>query len=145
MEPVVNVNEVSRISTGTAVKGEISSQNDIRIDGKFEGRIFSKSRVVIGENAVIKGDVICSNVDLWGKMYGDFYVKDTLSLKDTSEVEGNLHIKKLQVELNAKFNGTCSMIDDAQFSQFASSVLPNDEFVPVPDYSDDENARTDQA
>ena len=33
MEPTVNVNEVSRISTGTKVKGEISSSNDIRIDG----------------------------------------------------------------------------------------------------------------
>ena len=47
--PVVNVNEVSRISTGTVIKGEINSPNDIRIDGVFEGKIFSKGRVVVGE------------------------------------------------------------------------------------------------
>ena len=49
--PVVNVNEVSRISTGTTIKGEISSPNDIRIDGRFEGRISSDGRVVVGDKA----------------------------------------------------------------------------------------------
>ena len=66
MEPNVNVNEVSRISTGTIFKGEISSSNDIRIDGTFEGKIYSKGRVVVGEKARIKGDIICTNVDFWG-------------------------------------------------------------------------------
>ena len=32
--PVVNVNEVSRISAGTVIKGEINSPNDLRIDGR---------------------------------------------------------------------------------------------------------------
>ena len=96
MEPTVNVNEVSRISTGTKVKGEISSSNDIRIDGTFEGKIYSKGRVVVGEKALIKGDIICSNVDFWGTMEGNFYVKDTLSLKSSSKVKGDLHIKRLQ-------------------------------------------------
>ena len=76
MEPTVNVNEVSRISTGTVIKGEITSPNDIRIDGSFEGKIISKGRVVVGEKAVISGDIICENVDFWGKMTGCFYVKD---------------------------------------------------------------------
>ena len=117
MEPTVNVNEVSRISTGTVVKGEISSSNDIRIDGTFEGKIKSKGRVVVGEKALIKGDIICANVDFWGTMEGNFYVKDTLSLKSSSKVKGDLHIKRLQVELDAKFDGTCQMISEAEFDR----------------------------
>ena len=68
MEQTVNVNEVSRISTGTVIKGEINSPNDIRIDGSFEGKIVSNGRVVVGDKAVISGDVICDNVDFWGRM-----------------------------------------------------------------------------
>ena len=117
MEPTVNVNEVSRISNGTVVKGEISSSNDIRIDGTFEGKIQSKGRVVVGEKALIKGDIICSNVDFWGTMEGNFFVKDTLSLKSSSRVKGDLHIKRLQVELDAKFDGTCQMISEAEFDR----------------------------
>ena len=126
MEPNVNVNEVSRISTGTIFKGEISSSNDIRIDGTFEGKIYSKGRVVVGEKALIKGDIVCANVDFWGKMEGNFFVKDTLSLKNTSKVNGDLHIKRLQVELDAKFDGTCQMITEADFDRIvgAETVKP---------------------
>ena len=121
MEPTVNVNEVSRISTGTVVKGEISSSNDIRIDGTFEGKIKSKGRVVVGEKALIKGDIICANDDFWSTMEGNFYVKDTLSLKSSSKVKGDLHIKRLQVELDAKFDGTCQMITESDFDRLVGN------------------------
>ena len=113
----LNLNDVSRISAGTVFKGEISSPTDMRVDGTFEGRIVSKGRVVIGDKAVIKGDVVCQNADFSGTMKGNFFVKDTLSLKGGCTVDGDLHIKRLQVELDAKFNGHCSMIGDADFDR----------------------------
>ena len=106
-EPVVNVNSISRISAGTVIKGEILSPTDIRIDGTFEGRVQSKGRVVVGESATIKGDIVCENIDLWGKVEGNLFVKDTLSLKEGCVVDGNLHIRRLAVELGATFNGNC--------------------------------------
>lgn len=123
-----NVNSVSRISAGTAIAGEIYSVNDLRIDGSFEGHIFSKGRIVIGEGAVVNGDVICTNLDLWGKMTGNVYVKDTLSLKSCSSTTGNINIKKFVVELGALFDGTCKMISDEEFQKIASEVKS-----PVPE------------
>ncbi|MCR5018231.1 MAG: polymer-forming cytoskeletal protein [Bacteroidales bacterium] len=113
----LNLNDVSRISAGTVFKGEISSPTDMRVDGTFEGRIVSKGRVVIGDKAVIKGDVVCQNADFSGTMKGNFFVKDTLSLKGGCTVDGDLHIKRLQVELDAKFNGHCSMISEDDFDR----------------------------
>ena len=118
-EPVVNVNSISRISAGTVIKGEILSPNDIRIDGTFEGRIQSKGRVVVGESATIKGDIVCENVDLWGKVEGNLFVKDTLSLKEGCVVSGNLHIRRLSVELGSTFNGNCKTITEAEFNKLA--------------------------
>ena len=121
VEPVVNVNSISRISAGTVIKGEIVSPYDIRIDGTFEGKIQSKGRVVVGESAHIKGDIICENIDLWGKVDGGVFVKDTLALKEGCVVNGNLHIKKLSVELGATFNGNCKMITDNDFDKVAGA------------------------
>ena len=118
-EPVVNVNSISRISAGTVIKGEILSPTDIRIDGTFEGRVQSKGRVVVGESATIKGDIVCENVDLWGKVEGNLFVKDTLSLKEGCVVDGNLHIRRLAVELGATFNGNCKTITEAEFNKLA--------------------------
>ena len=109
--PVVNVNEVSRISTGTVIKGEINSPNDI----------FSKGRVVVGEKAEINGDIVCDNVDFWGKMTGSLYVKDTLTLKDTCSVKGDLHVQRLVVELGAHFDGSCKMLSEGEFEQVSES------------------------
>ena len=122
MDNTVNVNEVSRIAAGSVFKGELSSPGDIRIDGEFEGKIFSKGRVVVGEKAIVKGDIICVNVDFCGTMTGNFFVKETLTLKKGCQVDGDLNIKRLQVELDARFNGSCRMIDDAQFDKLAAQL-----------------------
>lgn len=118
-EPNLNVNSISRISTGTIIKGEIMSPYDIRIDGTFEGKIQTKGRVVVGETAFIKGDIICENIDLWGKVDGNVFVKDTLSLMEGCSVNGNLNTRRLSVELGSTFNGNCRMITEAEFGKVA--------------------------
>lgn len=123
IETALNVNSISRISAGTVIKGEILSPGDIRIDGSFDGKLQSKGRVVVGETAVIKGDIFCDNIDLWGKVEGNLYVKDTLALKEGCTVNGNLHIKKLSVELGAVFNGNCKTISEAEFDKLTGAQV----------------------
>ncbi len=123
IETTLNVNSISRIAAGTVIKGEILSPCDLRIDGTFDGKLQSKGRVVIGETAVIKGDIYCDNIDLWGKVEGNLYVRDTLALKEGCTVTGNLHIKKLSVELGAVFNGNCRTISDAEFDKLTGGQV----------------------
>ncbi len=120
---IVDVNSVSRISEGTSVTGEIKSSNDIRVDGKVKGKLYSEGRIVVGEHAVIDGTVLCGSLDLWGKIEGDVYVKDLLSLKGTSSITGNLHIRKLQVEMGAELNGTCKMISEEDFDASLGNLV----------------------
>ena len=112
---IVDVNSVSRISEGTSITGEIKSSHDIRVDGNIKGKLYSEGRIVVGEHAVINGTLLCGNLDLWGKIEGDVYVKELLSLKGTSSITGNLHIRKLQVEMGAELNGSCKMISEEDF------------------------------
>ena len=131
LEMEVNVNSISRISAGTVIKGEIVSPYDIRIDGTFEGKVQTKGRVVVGEKAHILGDVICGNIDLWGKVEGNIFVKDTLALKEGCTVNGNLHIKRLSVELGSTFNGNCRMITDAEFDKISGVEVTKEAKQPV--------------
>ena len=121
-ETSLNVNSISRISAGTIIKGEIVSPYDIRIDGTFEGKVQTKGRVVIGESAIIKGDIICENVDLWGRVEGDLYVKDTLALKEGCKMNGNINVSRLSVELGATFNGTCRTITEEEFNTLTGAA-----------------------
>ena len=130
-ETNLNVNSISRISAGTIIKGEIVSPYDIRIDGTFEGKVQTKGRVVVGETADIKGDVICENVDLWGKIDGNLFVKDTLSLMEGCVMNGNLNVRRLSVELGSTFNGNCRMITEAEFNKVAGVEAPKTEVKPL--------------
>jgi len=126
-ESNLNVNSISRISSDTIIKGEILSPYDIRIDGTFEGKVQTKGRVVVGETAFVKGDIICENIDLWGKVDGNLFVKDTLSLMEGCSVNGNLNVRRLSVELGSTFNGNCRMITEAEFNKIAGEESPKPE------------------
>src|SRR5687767_4016621 len=100
----------SIIAAGTTLKGDISSNGDIRIDGTLRGNIQSTAKVVIGANGVVEGDITGQQADIMGKINGTINVKELLQLKGGSTVTGNIHAAKLQIETNANFNGQCHMI-----------------------------------
>lgn len=94
---------------GTTIKGDIKTNNDIRIDGIVEGLVYSDSKVVIGTTGKVKGDVICKQADISGKINGLISVKEILFLKNTAIIDGDIVTQKLVVESGAVFNGNCSM------------------------------------
>lgn len=97
------------IAAGTTLKGDINSNGDIRIDGSLQGNINCTAKVVIGANGVVEGDISGQQADIMGKVVGTIQVKDLLQLKGSSQVKGNLHAGKLQIEPSASFNGQCHM------------------------------------
>jgi cytoskeletal protein CcmA (bactofilin family) len=99
----------SLIASGTTLKGDISSNGDIRIDGTLHGNIHCTAKVVIGANGVIEGDITGQQADIMGKVSGTIKVRELLQLKGGSQVSGNIYSSKLQIEPTANFNGQCHM------------------------------------
>lgn len=99
----------NRIERSTKITGDIVSEADFRIDGTLEGAITTSGKVVIGKEGVINGNVNCAFADVEGKFNGKIEVKESLSLKSTSSIEGEVIIGKLIVESGASFNAKCSM------------------------------------
>ncbi|THU40680.1 polymer-forming cytoskeletal protein [Niastella caeni] len=97
------------IAAGTTLKGDISSNGDIRIDGTLQGNIQCQAKVVIGSNGSVDGDISGQQADIMGKVTGTIKVKELLQLKGGSYVSGNLYAGKLQIEPSANFNGQCHM------------------------------------
>ena len=104
-----NGNGATLISAGTTLKGDISSNSDLRIDGTVIGNIHSSSKVIIGGSGVVEGDISASQTDISGKVSGNVRAKELLQLRGESVVAGNLYADKLQIEPTATFNGQCHM------------------------------------
>ena len=111
-ESVVPTGSASLIGSGTSLKGDITSSGDLRIDGTLVGNIICSSKVIIGANGVVEGDISGQMADIMGKVSGTIKVKELLQLKSNCQVNGNLHAAKLQIEPAANFNGQCHMIQE---------------------------------
>ena len=118
-----NMNDVNRIALGAKFVGDLATENDIRIDGDFNGRLYCAGRLVVGEKAVLKGDFYCANVDFSGKMTdGNIYAQETLSLKSGCAIEGNLFFQRFQVELESRFTGNCKVLGEGDFAKVSAPV-----------------------
>lgn len=109
--PVTNGNGggATLISAGTVLKGDISSNSDLRIDGTVIGNIKSGAKIIVGTSGVVEGDITGNNADITGKVNGDIRARELLQLKGECLVSGNIYAGKLQVEPSATFNGQCHM------------------------------------
>jgi cytoskeletal protein CcmA (bactofilin family) len=97
------------IGAGTTLKGDISSNGDLRIDGTVIGNIKSAAKIIVGSSGVVEGDISGNQADIVGKVDGNINAKELLQLRGECAVTGNLYAGKLQIEPTATFNGQCHM------------------------------------
>lgn len=97
------------IGAGTVIRGNISSDGDIRIDGTLIGNLDAKAKVLIGTEGMVEGDVKGHDADVLGKVTGQLRINELLQLRGKSNVNGEIFAGKLEVEPSATFNGNCHM------------------------------------
>ena len=104
-----SVNQQNTIAKGTTFTGDIISDGDFRIEGTVQGNIKTPGKVVLGRTGIINGTLKSANADIEGKFSGKLILTDTLSLKASAYVEGEVEVGKFAVEPGATFNATCIM------------------------------------
>ena len=97
------------IGAGTTLKGDIKSNNHLRVDGTVIGNINSNAKFIVGTSGVVEGDIMGNQADIVGKVSGNIRAKELLQLRGDSTVTGNIYAGKLQIEPTATFNGQCHM------------------------------------
>jgi cytoskeletal protein CcmA (bactofilin family) len=102
-------NSINIIGIGTDIKGDISSNGDIRIDGSLTGNLLTKGKVVIGETGRVCGEIRCKNSDIAGELEGKIFVNELLSLKNTARILGDIQASRLAIEPGCRFTGFCNM------------------------------------
>jgi cytoskeletal protein CcmA (bactofilin family) len=121
----ISTTSINQIGSGTVIKGDIVSNEAIRIDGTLEGSLISKGKLVVGATGIVEGEVSCQNADIWGSVKGQVVVAELLSLKSTAKLSGDIVTNKLSIEPGATFTGSCSMggvIKDIKPSEKTESI-----------------------
>ncbi|GAB4396270.1 MAG: hypothetical protein OHK0053_09940 [Microscillaceae bacterium] len=99
----------TQIGKGARFVGTLELVGNLRLDGQLEGGIVSQARVVLGESALLKGDLKAQNAEISGEVEGTLVIDEILTLKATAILKGDIHCSKLIVEPGARFDGKCNM------------------------------------
>ena len=102
-------NSSNTIGKGTYLEGNVETYGNIRIEGKVTGNIKSKSKVALGPQSHVEGNILAQNADIEGEVKGKIEVSELLVLKATAIINGDIITGKMVVEPGAVFNGTCKM------------------------------------
>lgn len=94
------------------VKGDISCEGDIQLEGTVDGNIKSL-RLTVGPSGAVHGDVNSESVRVQGKIVGTIRAK-SVELAGTGHVTGDILHEALTVENGAFLNGHCRRLTAAE-------------------------------
>jgi cytoskeletal protein CcmA (bactofilin family) len=89
------------------VKGEISGNEDLLIDGTVEGLItLDERKLTVGASAKVTADIIAREVVVYGTVKGNLRAKDRIEIKKDGSVNGDLTTARIMIEDGAYFKGS---------------------------------------
>lgn len=103
-------------------KGELSGEEDLLIQGRVEGTIDLKgNQLTVGQQGVVKANLMAKTITIEGNVEGDLIGQESIEIKASSNVKGNLVAARVILEDGAKFRGSIDM--DTSGKGLSSSSL----------------------
>jgi cytoskeletal protein CcmA (bactofilin family) len=97
----------SRLPTGLTVNGELSSDQDLSIDGTFDGQItIPGQHLAIGKSARVNAKIVARTVTIAGRLDGTITATERVQLDVTASVRAHMQTPSLLLAEGAQFNGS---------------------------------------
>jgi cytoskeletal protein CcmA (bactofilin family) len=97
----------ARLGSSLHVKGEITGNEDLAIDGTVEGLVHLEDRkLTVGATAKLTADVIAREVVVYGNVKGNLRARDRIEIKKDGSVVGDLTTARIMIEDGAYFKGS---------------------------------------
>ena len=98
------------LGEGTHFEGKLQFEGRVRIDGSFKGDIHSDDILVIGEGAVVEGEIEVGTVIIkGGTVRANVKAARAIELYVPAVVTGNLHSPEVFMDKGVQFSGNCTM------------------------------------
>lgn len=107
--PVENTESESYIGKSVTIKGNISSEGPVVMDGKITGNIKSSGTVTIGNTGKSSGALEAEHVKVYGTAKGSIVTRKKLIIHNTARFDGTITSANVVIEEGGLFNGNMNM------------------------------------
>ena len=130
--PIEQLKEQSVIGRSISIKGELSGEEDLIIQGRVEGKIdLKKNNITVDKSGSIKGDIYGKSITLEGEVEGNLFGEKRIVLQPSGVVRGDMRAPAINLEEGAKFKGNIAMEAwDEKQSTLKEVPLARDRNVP---------------
>jgi cytoskeletal protein CcmA (bactofilin family) len=91
------------------IKGEIYSDDEILIEGKIQGKINVKNRVIVGINGNVEADIDAREVVIKGKVIGNVKGSQRVEIVPAGVLRGNINSPRVVIADSGIFEGNIEM------------------------------------
>ena len=95
----------SVLGRGARVRGRVSGDGDLRVEGQIEGDVTLSGELSIDETGSITGDVDAASVTIAGALRGNVAARGVVTIRAGAKVEGNMGGAEVSLEEGASFAG----------------------------------------
>ena len=99
----------SYVGGNTTLKGNFECNEDFLIEGAVEGKLRSEGTIVLGRDAVVRGEVFAREVAVSGIVVGSIRCLERIDVFDSAKIVGTIQSPVLKMEPGAKVNGRIIM------------------------------------
>ncbi|MBS1105982.1 MAG: putative acyltransferase [Deltaproteobacteria bacterium] len=115
---------MANIGKSITLKGDLSGNEDLVIEGHIEGRVdLPSNQLTIGANGSCSAEVHAKTVVVIGKVNGNVIATERIEIQATGLVNGDVSAPKLVVQEGAVVNGSIEMGAKAKASQAAAAGI----------------------
>jgi len=97
------------IAPKTVIKGEITGDEDIVVEGNVEGQIRISRDLRVGTGGVVKATVEAQSIIVSGELVGDCQASVRVEIQATGRLTGNIRAPKIVIAEGAMFRGNSDM------------------------------------
>jgi cytoskeletal protein CcmA (bactofilin family) len=97
----------ARLGASLHIKGEITGNEDLQIDGSVEGLVqLDDRKLTVGASARVTADLMAREVIVYGNVKGNLRARDRIEIKKDGSVVGDLTTARIMIEDGAYFKGS---------------------------------------
>jgi cytoskeletal protein CcmA (bactofilin family) len=91
------------------VRGSLSGEEDLVVEGRIEGRVTLVGHLVIAPDGIVEADVDASSVEVRGTVRGDIVATRSITIERGARVAGNVRAPRVMIHDGAHFDGAVEM------------------------------------